>query len=71
MRKTHAFIKTTISEPFPVFYSPNCSDKSGPFYAAGAEFFELDRGNTLAAKERAAEALRLDGYTVKVERVQS
>jgi hypothetical protein len=63
------FIRTTIAEPFPVFYShttPTCRRANdprteGPFYAAGSEWFEPYSERNLAWKQSSAEHLRRDG----------
>lgn len=77
MARKITFIRTTIAEPFPLFYGhvnqrcrrANDPATEGPFYAAGAEFFEIERPGTLEAKKKAAAFLAQDGYTVTVDRV--
>jgi hypothetical protein len=67
------WVRTTIAEPFPVFYShtsqscriANDPRTEGPYYAAGAEFFDLE--HNLEYRQRCAAALRLDGYSVTVD----
>jgi hypothetical protein len=71
--KPTKWIRTTIAEPFPVFYSHvsqkarRCGEAEGPFYAAGAEFFHLHDEQNLAWRQGAATNLRADGYTVSVD----
>lgn len=72
------FIRTSISEPFPVFYShvnqtcrrANDPRTEGPFYAAGSEWFWPYSEKALVWKRQSAEALRKDGYTVAVDVVE-
>lgn len=75
MTKVRKWVRTTISEPFPVFYShvnqtcrrANDPMTEGPFYAPGSTWFDFPEH--LAHREMCAEALRRDGYTVAVEMV--
>jgi hypothetical protein len=77
-RKPRRYIRTTIAEPFPVFYShvtqkcrrANDPATEGPFYVAGSEWFEPYSERALAWKTSAAEGLRRDGYTVAVDVVE-
>ncbi len=74
-RRPVEWIKTTIAEPFPVFYS-HVSQKEvragkaeGPHYTAGSELFHLYCPKQWEHAQRSAEGLRKDGYTVTVEKV--
>lgn len=68
------WIKTTIKEPFPVFYS-HVEHKSerrpetakGPFSVANGSFYHVNTGRNLAWRQAAADHLRKDGWTVTVE----
>jgi hypothetical protein len=70
------WIRTTIAEPFPVFYSHvsqrerRAGLSEGPHYAAGSEWFALYDEKTLNWKQSSAETLRKDGYTVTVDVVE-
>ena len=74
---TANWVKTTISEPFPVFYShtnqkcrlANNPQTEGPFYAANSEWFDVPEN--FEYRQRAADAFRKDGYTVRVEMVSA
>lgn len=74
-RRSIKLIRTTVAEPFPVFYShvnqkcrkANDPATEGPFYAAGSEFFELWSEKNMAWKLTSADGLRRDGYTVTVD----
>lgn len=74
--KQRTWVKTTIAEPFPVFYGhvnqkcrlANDPSTEGPFYAANSEWFDFPEH--LEFKQWCAEGLRKDGYTVTVELVK-
>lgn len=76
---TPRWVRVRIEEPFPVFYShvsqkcrrANDPATQGPFYAAGSEWFDVYSEKTLAWKQRSAEHLRADGYTVSVDVVDA
>lgn len=75
MRKprNRQLVRTTIAEPFPVFYSHinqkhrKCGEAEGPFYSAGAEFFRPHTERDLEAARFSAAHLGRDGYTVTVD----
>jgi len=69
------WIKTTIAEPFPLFFAhvayPNekrPETAKGPFYAANSEWF--DAPEHAAFCEWRAVGLREHGWTVTVETVE-
>lgn len=74
--KSRKWVRTTIVEPFPVFYShtnqkcrrANDPATEGPFYAPGSEWFDFPEH--LAFRQAAAGHLRANGYTVNVEVVE-
>ena len=74
--KPRKWVRTTILEPFPVFFGhvnqkckrANDPATEGPFYAAGSEWFDLPEN--LSFREWCAEGLRKEGYTVTVEIVE-
>jgi hypothetical protein len=69
------YVRTTIAEPFPVFYShvnqkcrrANDPATEGPFYAAGSTWLDPYSEKNLRFRQGAAEGLRRDGYTVTVD----
>jgi hypothetical protein len=68
------WIKTTVVEPFPVFFShvayPSESRREtakGPFYAANSETWDFPKDAAFC--EWRAAGLREKGWTVTVERV--
>lgn len=78
MARKHKFIRTTIAEPFPVFYShvnqkcqrANDPATEGPFYSAGSEYFRPLSDDNMAWVQKSAEHLRGDGYTVTVDVIE-
>ena len=74
--RTVKWIRTTIAEPFPVFYghvsqkSHRCGEAEGPFYSEGSRYCTLYSAKTLKWKQQSAEGLRKNGYTVTVEVIE-
>jgi len=73
-RRAREWVKTTIAEPFPVFYSHvsypserRPETARGPFYAAGSVTWEVASATALSHANWRAAYLRKEGWTVTVE----
>lgn len=77
-RKQPRYVRVTVAEPFPVFYShvsqkcrrANDPATEGPFYKAGSSWFVAYTPENLVWKRASADHLAKDGYTVTVEVVE-
>lgn len=75
MSKQYRYVRVTIADAYPVFYShvsqrcnrANDPETEGPFYAPGSAFLHAFSEKKLAWAHRSAEALRANGYTVDVD----